>query len=68
VEREHQSLVPICKRQAGLLSRWLPAQGDSAKERNGDWIGHGFHGELEFGFCGKRAELILFFDVFRGSN
>ncbi len=40
----------------------LPHQGDYAKERDSDGIGHGFHGELEFGFCGEGAELIVFFD------
>jgi len=29
---------------------------------NSDGVGHGFHGEFEFGFCGECAELIVFFD------
>src|SRR5258708_30270411 len=40
----------------------LPHQGNYAKERDSDGVGHGFHGELEFGSCGEGAELIVFFD------
>ena len=46
----------------GITVAGLPHQGDSAQEGDGDGIGHGFYGELEFGFGGKRAEVVEAFD------